>query len=103
MESAKPIVIALLLISFNAHADYFYLRAGVGFNESLFAEDKSLVWEDRGSMGCTLGAGYRHQIKDNWHGDLNYTHVSQCFVGPPFDDRSESTVDHIGYAVEYRF
>jgi len=96
----KYLLLACLMLS--GCAGQYYVKAGVGVNGNIL-KNSSFAWEDQESMGCVFGAGNRHQIYKNLYGDLNIIHYSQCGVGKPFNDLPESSLDHAGYNIEYRF
>ena len=78
----------------------YYAKIGLGKNGNVTGCD---CWDDGGSVGTRLAGGWRHQIKGNLYGDVNYYHHSQAFVGPPFNDDPETSADHFYYDLEYRF
>ncbi len=87
----KYLIILLALVSAPAQS-YCYARIGVGHSWS------NLGWENQDSFGGSAGAGCRHQISGNWHGDINLSHYSQ-----PFIHDNETSSYHAFYWVEYRF
>ena len=103
--TALALVCILLILALYAEGafakdDYFYVRLGLGKNAMISSTDK---WEDQGSIGGAAGAGWRHRLKGNFHGDLSYTHNSQPLVGEPFNSKYETSSEHLYYFVEYRF
>ncbi len=86
----------LLLLSFSVHAD-IYIGAGVGSNNPFYSSN----WNDQGEMGCMLTIKHVTDLND-YRVSVGYQHFSQCMAGVPFDDRTESTLDHVGVMVEYR-
>jgi len=92
-------VAAVLLSSGCSWDAATYVEAGAGTNHALFSD---VEWRDRGGVGASIEAGRE------WTAPLNayktkcrWLHLSQWDVGPPFDDRTESSVDHIGCAVRF--
>lgn len=88
---------------FTTHPTYFYLQGGYGSNDSY--QNETHEWNNNNSDGCSIEVGIEHQIVPDW--DLwvggRYMHVSQCFTGIPFDDESESSLDHWGITVTKRW
>ncbi len=87
----------LLLLSFSVNADV-YIGGGIGLNDTFFSSKR---WVNKGELGCVLSARYVEDI-GNYRLSFGYKHFSQCLVGPPIDNRGESSLDHIGVMVEYR-
>ncbi len=96
-------LIGLLLLFSQAHAaeSYVYLELGVGGNTNITGA--SIPWENAGNAACVAELGYVHQINKRWWGKARILHLSQCFAGPPFNDKKESSVDHIGISLQYRW
>jgi len=88
-------LIPILAIFLSGCSGYGYVGAGLGKNGNLNGSDE---WDDGGSIGGRLKAGYRHQISGNWYGDFNFIHNSQPLV----NHETESGSDHIYYDIEYR-
>jgi hypothetical protein len=80
---------------------YWYVSIGMGSNTN--ATGASIEWDDAGGIGCTLGAGKVWELSNNWDVAARWEHISQCDKGPPFDDVSESSVDHFGLQLIKRF
>ena len=98
--SVPTLLLVVLLLT--GCAGQYYAKVGVGASGNLLKKS-SHQWENQGSLGCTFGVGNRHHVYKKLYGDANLTHYSQCFVGKPFDDLPESSLDHAGYNLEYRF
>lgn len=91
----KSLVLAsLLLISSNTFAGEIFAELGVGNNTNLTGS--SVPWDDGGGTGCMLKVYYQ---TGGWI--MGWTHLSQCDVGPPFNFKDESSVDHIGIAYRW--
>ncbi len=97
----NKLILILLLLTPPAHG-YYFARIGAGVNTTLF---NTSDWAGEDQLGCTLGAGHRHHIYNNWYGEISYQHFSHCFLGEPFGDPDdvESSLDTINYYLEYRF
>lgn len=104
----KPTLCAIMLCVSNiAHADnYFlqgntYMEVGAGSNNSWF--NNEYKWRDNG------GVGFYGQIRHEWPAIysriqhvIHYTHISQWEVGPPFNNKHESSVDHVGVSLRIK-
>lgn len=88
-KSIYPIV--FLLSSGPLQAD-IYLELGMGKNYSF---DNKVEWV--GGSGIACSAALRYET-DNFV--FQYLHLSQCDVGPPFNDDLESSVDN--FSIIYR-
>lgn len=95
-----PVFFSVIFLPVHAES-YFYARIGFGANENFFTDD--VIWEDQDEFAGHLGLGYRARLSDRWYLDAHWSHYSQWLAGPPFDDRPESSLDHVGMALEYRF
>ncbi len=71
-----------------------FIELGVGNNTNLTG--CSVCWDDGGGTGAHLAVGYTFPIRHNVSLDLHWSHFSQWEVGAPFNDKHESSVDHIG-------
>lgn len=101
----------LLLLTTNVNAEsYYYIGIGLGNNTNLTGA--SIEWEDGGGIGGILTAGYVTQLNDiNMFKSVSdciyltgqWFHASQLDKGPPFDNTDESSLDHLGVMVSYRF
>lgn len=105
-------ILLLLMISMNAHAEKGYLYLGLGLGNNTNLTGSSVPWEDQGEIGSVLTLGYRERLNnykwfsglsDRWYGSAQWLHISHPFIGPPFNNRDESSVDHLGVYIEYRF
>lgn len=104
----RSFIIALYLILFSMAmltlvgcAGNPYIEIGAGVNKSL--ANKVNEWDDGRSPAFLGEIGVEWELSDNWHPNCKYLHVSQWFAGPPFNDISESSLDHFGCAVKYRW
>jgi hypothetical protein len=79
----------------------WYAEIGVGYNTSLF--NKSVYqWENAGSPGFMGTLSYEFELTDGLAVGAYYSHYSQWFAGPPFNDDAESSLDSIGFKVRWR-
>lgn len=97
----KPLLIALLLCSFNAAAGDFYIEVGAGIHGNLFSND--LAWKKVNGTGALIRIGYQEKIADDVYLNGALTHLSYWDVGPPFNSKNEPTVDHLGGSVIWFF
>lgn len=90
----------LLTISLPASADYWFIGIGVGDNSN--ATGCSVCWEDQDGLGGVLVVGREWTLAPELAVRAHWLHLSQYDVGPPFNDKDESSVDHFGIYLEYR-
>lgn len=105
---ANGIAVATLTVSLSACVNTSpYVEVGSGFNESFFAESAQHKWDDGGAgpLGARFGVGIEGEVmyNPNLRAGCEYIHFSQWFVGPPINDKAESSLDHIGCKVRYTF
>lgn len=99
--------VVLSLISVTAmcqsvSADTSYLEVGLGGNRNLTG--CSDCWNDGDGTGAYIRLGWEMNLKpNNWKAGIHWTHLSQWDVGPPFNNDTESSVDHIGMYLRYEF
>ena len=79
---------------------------GTGYNGSL--TNQTHAWENGGSgpLGATIEVGREWDVTNNedvMKVKCRWLHLSHWFVGPPFNNRAESSVDHFGCAVRVNF
>lgn len=79
-----------------------YLEVGAGHNGSFFQERSDLQWDDGDGVGFYGSLRHEVPVHDRVDLVLQYSHYSQWDVGPPFNDRAESSLDHIGAAARFR-
>ena len=94
-------IIILLIIATPAHSAGLYATIGAGKNFHL--SSSSTEWNDADSTGAFIAVYYRWD-KQDWckcYLSLNYAHLSQYESGAPWNDESESTIDHIGIAATW--
>lgn len=91
---------ALLFWSGEADAGDIVLTLGVGNNTNL--SGSSIPWEDGDGTGTFLRLGYEAEFDGAAIG-AHWVHLSQYEVGPPWNDDPESSVDHFGVYVEFRW
>lgn len=81
----------------------FYAEVGAGYSTSLFQSNEDLRWQSGGSPGFYGSVRYELMLdRDRLGVVLHYTHHSNWFTGPPFNDDAESSLDHIGVAVRWK-
>lgn len=83
-----------------------YAELGVGWNTSLGGKGDH-HWNDGGAGpgGATIEAGVTWDVRNNpdLQVDCRWLHVSHWFVGPPFNDRAEDSLDHFGCSARYEW
>jgi len=90
------VVIVLLIIQLSIEGAFacetgLHLEAGAGKNGNWTGS--SIPWDDGG------GVGFYGSIRYEWeYAVCHGSHFSQYDVGPPSNDRSESSLDHLGCA-----
>lgn len=110
----KPVYYALLVAAFIAAFAYGYAHAsthsdrhcyvGLSIGDNNNATGASVEWDDGGAvLGSRLYAGCTWHITDGWWWGVNWDHLSQPDVGPPVNNDPESSVDHFGVNIEYRW
>ena len=77
-----------------------YLEVGAGKNSS--PGTVLYDWYDSGGIGCSIELRQEVPVHDRVAFALRYLHVSHCDVGPPFNDKPESTLDHVGATLRFR-
>jgi len=99
----KTLVFILLFVSNVgiASGNYYYMSVGAGNNTSIFGS--SIPWEDGGGVGGSLGLGLKIDLGDDMWADCGWRHFSQWDVGPPMNNIDESTLDHLGCALEWQW
>ena len=93
---------AVLLFSASLFArDYFYAEIGLGNNTDLTGA--SIPWDDGGGTGSMFAFGYSWRVARTVQVEINWSHYSQIDVGPPFNHKKESSLDHFGIKLRKRF
>ena len=82
-------------------AGEFSVTLGAGWNGNLTGA--SIPWNDGGGIGGYGQLAYEHELSDTSSLIAHWTHISQWDVGKPFNDDSESSVDHLGVAIKWTF
>lgn len=72
----------------------WYFEVGVGKNANLTG--CSDCWEDGGSPGAYFALRREQHMAGNTYWFFQYVHLSNWLAGPPFNDKPETSVDHIG-------
>jgi hypothetical protein len=106
---AYPIVLLVFLLVFLAGCvgqPVKYVELGAGKNTSY--TNSVYTWNDGGAgpLGASIEAGVEWNVKNNEDAlkfKCRWLHLSHWFVGPPFNDRAESSVDHFGCAVRHQW
>lgn len=94
-------LLLLLLISTNTSAAC-YAQIGVGKNLNLTGA--SIPWQRGGSkIGGLLAAYCDYKLKDDVFLRYGWAHISNLDAGPPFNQNDESSVDHIGVSLIWKF
>ena len=70
-----------------------HLEIGAGKNGNLTSQHESTQWEDGGGVGSYFSLRYEWK-----YAVCQGSHYSQWNVGPPFNDKPESSLDHLGCA-----
>jgi hypothetical protein len=78
-----------------------YVEVGVGNNTNL--SGCSECWNDGGGTGALLGMGYIHHVSPEVSLVVHWTHFSQWEIGAPFNNKDESSIDHLGLKVVYEW
>lgn len=81
-----------------------YVEIGTGYNDSFFAKSEAHEWDNAGAgpLGTTIEVGHEWELSDQVSSKCRYLHVSQLPVGPPFNNNSESSLDHIGCSLKFQ-
>ncbi len=82
-------------------ASEFSVTLGAGWNGNI--SGSSIPWENGGGVGFYGQLAYEHELSDQSVLLTHWTHLSQIDVGPPWNDRDESSVDHLGVAIKWTF
>ena len=82
-------------IDFTATNSKTFIEVGIGTNNSLINPGQD--WNDGGGTGAYIGI--RREWSNGWV--IQLSHYSQWEIGPPFNNKEESSLDHIGLG--YRF
>lgn len=77
-----------------------FLEVGTGANLSF--TNSTHEWESGGSPAFYGAVRQEWELTDGLSTFLQYQHHSNIFTGPPFDEKGESSLDHIGAAVRWR-
>lgn len=102
---AATFLAAIYAAPSSAAPDHCYLRLGIGDNSSAFGGSAN-KWNDEGEAGVNFGFGCRWFWSRSIVAGVGLEHHSQIGVGLPFhknDGTAESTLDHVGAYVEWRF
>jgi len=102
-RAAWPLLLLGLLLVFLSGCTTVepYVELGAGFNTSF--TNQTHKWEDGGAgpLGAKIVLGVDGVVKNNPHmrAGCAIEHYSHWFVGPPFNNNAESSLDHIGCSV----
>lgn len=109
---AVGLVLAMVMFTPVAKAEgVTYIEIGTGFNDSalnkIIGGAESHRWDDGGAgpFGATIEVGREWDVprNDNLKVKCRWLHVSQWTVGPPWNDKAESSLDHFGCAARVEF
>ncbi len=101
MKHITGYVLSLIVFSGTLQAEGWTVSIGAGWNGNL--TESSMPWEDGGGVAGYFQLKKTYPLSDNLYVAYHYLHLSQINVGPPFNDKAESSVDHIGVAIEWKF
>ena len=74
---------------------------GAGWNGNLTGY--SIPWDSADGVGAYLQIAHEWELSERTSVVAHWTHISQWDVGKPFNDLDESSVDHLGVAVKWKF
>jgi len=102
-DLAIAVVMAAVIVYMSGCSATPYAELGMGYNGSFFGAD----WDNGGHnlTGATIEVGGEWEFEEDptWSGKCRYLHLSHWTVGPPWNDKYESGVDHVGCAVRKEF
>ena len=79
-----------------------YMEVGVGHNDSYFNENNRWQQDDGPGFYGSIRQEFQSKRHERISGFLQYSHYSQWFAGPPFNDEAESSLDHLGAGLRFR-
>lgn len=59
-------------------------------------------WQGQDDVACMVRVGWKYGSRSYFTWGVEYDHHSQCFLGEPFNDREEDSLDAITVYGEYR-
>jgi len=83
-----------------------YAELGMGYNGTFTGQADQWNNGGAGPAGATIELGREWDVTNNegvMKVKCRYLHVSHWFVGPPFNNRAESSLDHVGCAARVNF
>ena len=96
----KTLLLILIMFSGTVEAGTFSLEIGAGFNTNIGGA--AIPWDDGGGLGGYGRLAYEHDL-GNSTVIYHWIHLSQWNVGAPFNDKQESSVDHLGIALRWEW
>lgn len=96
----KYLLVVCLAILISGCSGNTFFELGAGWNESFSSE--TYEWENADSPAFYGAIRQEWDITEKTAGLCQYAHHSQWFAGPPFNDDSESSLDHLGCALRFR-
>ena len=97
----RCLMFILLIIATTAHSEGLYLTVGAGVNDTMTSS--STEWNDGDATGAFIALSYKWD-KQNWckcYPAINWAHLSQWESGAPWNDDSESSIDHVGVSMTW--
>ena len=77
----------------------FFIGIGLGRNGVISSNE----WEGEDAVGCMLEAGYVGNYTNRIEYEAGWYHYSQCFLGEPFNEKPEDTLDAIYIKLRYHY
>lgn len=97
----KWIIIFIAIVPFTVSAEGLFVTVGAGVNDTLTRS--STKWNDGDATGAFVAVSYKWN-KQKWckcSPALNWAHLSQWESGSPWNDDSESSIDHVGLSLTW--
>ena len=95
-SAAIAIFFALCIVAISGCSAVPYVELGAGKNMSF--TNRAHEWQDRNGVAFIGEVGVEWQHNTKLSTNCKFLHVSQWNVGAPFNDLSESSLDHVGCA-----
>lgn len=94
-------VLGLAMCNSTVQAGETSITIGAGWNGNL--SGSSVPWDNADAVGAYFQLAHEWGLGDNASVLAHWTHISQYDAGKPFNDRPESSVDHLGVAIKWTF